>query len=261
MRICLTLAGIFCWGVSLYGATLKEDIELLKKCSAGESVLIKARQRIKFAGRRAVEPLSTLLEKETPCVVHALIVYDQLLSEALRSSTRLESLRKAISPYNDRIMGLAGAENFAVRYYAVKLLGRTGDEKSIPVLAGLLKKGEPRIAERSALSIVELSSRVGIEKLRPALPALGELTKSAEKETASAACQALGELGDENSLPVLLEAVRREEPKVFASAQEAVIRILERFKKAGVEQLHRVYNQADREEFVRKATQIWKSTR
>lgn len=95
-----------------------------------------------------------------------------------------------------------------VRWYAAEALGRIGDERAVPALikAYDIAGKEPPEQSIPSYAVTEALKRTG----KPAIPYLIKALKSKNENTRIVAAEVLEEVGDETTIPVLEEALKRE---------------------------------------------------
>jgi HEAT repeat protein len=105
--------------------------------------------------------------------------------------------------------------NERVRKAACTALGQIGDPSAVPALIACLDKRD--ISEAAANALIQID--------KPAVPALIEALTSPSNRARSAACTALGKIGDKTAVPKLITCLKDRDSDVRSSACTALGKI------------------------------------
>jgi HEAT repeat protein len=188
-----------------------EDLVLLKEVVLGFVVVLTKdmREQMRGAAYTALKDLESaaavpFLEdglSDGSALVRALVVEGLGKTEAGRRSPKL---RKAL----DDQAGL-------VKAAALKVLGRTGDASAVPLLEKYLKDEQPIVRLAAAGALYHTGRKAMWDQVRGA-------TSAANPEERASALRLLGDLKDDRSLGVLVEAIKDPQPSVRGAAASAL---------------------------------------
>jgi HEAT repeat protein len=189
----------------------RDDIGLLKDVAFGFIVALTKdmREQMRGAAYTALKDLESasvvpFLEDglgDGSGLVRALVVEGLGKTEAGRRSPKL---RKALEDQ-------AGLVKAAV----LKVLGRTGDASVVPLLEKFLKDDQPVVRLAAAGALYHAGRKAMWDQVRAG-------TSAANPEERATALRLLGDLKDDRSLAVLLEAIRDVQPSVRGAAVAAL---------------------------------------
>lgn len=146
-----------------------------------------------------------------------------------------ETVRAALAPAIDELIRALADAEATERAALVAVLGRSGDPRVLPVLAGLLDQPELHALDAIRhLGRIALLDALGdadpevIAAILPAVTSTGDvervraLVTDPDPEVRARACEALARLGDTASVPALFAALADRNPRVALAATGAI---------------------------------------